>query len=271
MSREQVEDRLRLMGQAYRQLQAGSESLLELDRLSWPERLLLQIVRRLYSGRLRQLWELTRVGLPACLYAALDMSFFTFFTALVGRAGTAALAASQITVQLLSFSFMPIFGVSQAATVLVGNALGERAKERAARYAHEIYLVTISYCGLVGVLLLLLGEALFSLFTQDPAVLSLAGSLAVAAALFQLFDGAQIVGNGILSGAGDTRFPAVYTLLVLFLVALPLIYLVMELAGGSVVRGWGAAAFGYALIALGLFWRVRSGRWQQVEIFLARS
>jgi len=224
-------------------------------------------VHRPRPPQLRQLREIVRVGLPSCVYGVLDMSFFTFFTVLVGRAGTAALAASQITVQLLSFSFMPLFGLSQAATVLVGNAMGERAPERAERYAVEVYLIALGYGLLLAFCLAMFGEHLFVLFTKDPAVLGLAGSLALVAAVFQLFDGGQIVGSGILTGAGDTRFPAVYSLLVLWLLGVPSIYLVMQVAGGSVVQGWAASAVCYAVIALGLYLRVRGGRWKQTKIF----
>lgn len=216
--------------------------------------------------QVQRLWEVLRVGMPASVFGFLDMSFFMVFTAMVGRDGEVALAASQITVQLLSFSFMPVYGLATAATVLVGNALGERDPDRAMRYGRECYVVTLGYCGLVAVVFLLAGESLFRVFTPDPAVLALAAGLVPAAALFQIFDGGQLIGNGVLSGAGDTRYPALMSIVTLWLLAMPLVYWVVVHAELGVASAWYAATLGYGLFALTIFLRVRGGRWQRVSL-----
>lgn len=218
-----------------------------------------------------QLWNLVRLGTPASLGAVVDMAFFAVFTAVVGRGGEAALAANQINVQLLSFSFMPVFGLSIAATVLVGNALGAKDPLRAVAYARETYLVAIVYCLGIGLALWQWGAVAYRLFTVDANVLALAPALATMAAIFQFFDGMQIVGGGVLSGGGDTRFPMLWVLGVLWFFGVPLIVLAQKYGDGSVVHLWMISALGYGLIALGLYVRVRLGRWKSIDIFNDRG
>jgi MATE family multidrug resistance protein len=219
--------------------------------------------------RLLPLWKVIRVGVPASVYGFLDMGFFLLFTSYVGRQGEAALAANQITVQLLSFSFMPVFGLSVAATVLVGNALGAKNPDLAVQYARECFLVSVFYCSAVAVIFVCGGQHIFALFSTDPEVLILAAGLAQAAAVFQFFDGAQLMGNGVLGGAGDTRVPMLYTLVSLWLLALPAVYWVLVVAEQSVLLGWFAAAAGYGVMATAIFVRVYRGRWRHLKLLQA--
>lgn len=214
-----------------------------------------------------QLWDLLRIGTPASLAAVVDMAFFAVFTSVVGRNGEAALAANQINVQLLSFSFMPVFGLSSAATVLVGNAIGAKDLQRASDYARETYMLALGYCLIIGFALYHWGALAYRLFSSDLQVLALAPALASLAALFQFFDGMQIVGGGVLGGGGDTRFPLLYTMGILWLVGLPMILLAPQFGADGVDSLWFISSMSYALIAAGLYFRVRAGHWQRMQIF----
>jgi len=236
--------------------------------LLWPARF-----RRLYEihrprlPSLRKIADMTRVGLPASAGDFIDMLGFTAFSALVGRAGTASLAASQITIQILSFSFMPLWGLTMAATVLVGNQIGAGDPDRAERYGNESYRVCLYYALLLAAVITFSGKAIFHIFTEDPEVLVLAGGLALAAAFFQIFDGLRMIGTGILQGAGDTRDAMLLALVVLVGFFIPVTYWVIEIRGGGVVHAWGAGCTAYFLMALGIYFRYRSGRWRSIRIF----
>ena len=211
--------------------------------------------------------DMTRVGLPASVGDFIDMLGFATFSALIGRAGTANLAASQITIQILSFSFMPLWGLTLAATVLVGNQIGEGKMERAERYGNEAYLVCLYYVLFLAAIIVLFGEAVFHIFTEDPEVIILAGSLAIAAAIFQIFDGLRMIGLGILQGAGDTLFPMVLALVVLAGFFVPATYYVIEIRGGNVIHAWFTGSISYLLMAAGTFYRYRTGKWRSMQIF----
>ncbi|MBN1824985.1 MAG: MATE family efflux transporter [Candidatus Eisenbacteria bacterium] len=216
---------------------------------------------------LAKIADLVRVGFPASIGNFIDMLSFFLFTALIGRTGEAGLAASQITIQILSFSFMPLWGLTISATVLVGNEIGKGDLDRAERYGNEAYRIAVYYTFLLALLIVGLGRPIFGVFTSDPRVLALAGGLAALAALFQVFDGLRMIGLGILEGAGDTRFPMGLAFVTLLCVFVPLTYLAVEVMGGDVRHAWIVGIFSYLLMAGGTYLRFRAGTWRGMCIF----
>ncbi len=220
--------------------------------------------------RPREIRDLVRVGSPSAGENFIDMASFVVFSSLIGRAGAAQLAASQITINLLSFSFMPIWGLTIAGSVLVGNWIGAGNPEAAERYGRQVYKLGVYYTLALGALLVLLRGQLFRVFTPDPAVIALGSGLALVAAAFQFGDGLRMIGGGLLNGAGDTRFPMIQSLFVLWGLFLPLTWWIIVRQGGDVRAAWLGGAVIYLLQAAGLWWRVRSGKWKRVRIFTAR-
>lgn len=236
--------------------------------LFWPRAYRLRY--RIHQPR-RPSWlrirDLARVGLPSSVDTFLDMLCFSVFSTFIGRSGAAALAASQITIQLLSFSFMPMWGLTTAATVLVGNHIGEKRTDRAETYAVEMLRLGLYYTLGLALLLALLGRPIFRIFTGDAEVLVFAGSLALLAAIFQFFDGMRMIAVGILQGAGDTRFPMWLTAGVLCGLFVPASYWMVVVRGGGVAGAWAVGALVYLLMAAGLYARFRAGHWKRIRIF----
>lgn len=215
----------------------------------------------------RRLGDIVRVGTPSAWENFVDMASFAFFSTLIGQAGAVSLAASQITVQLLAFSFMPLWGVTIAGSVLVGNWIGAGEPRAAARYARQVYKLALYYALALSALLLLLRGQMFRVFTNDPAVIALGASLVTAAAVFQIGDGLRMIGSGILTGAGDTRFPMLSSLLVLWGGFVPLTWWIVARQGLGVTAAWLGGTACYLLQGLMLYLRFRSNRWQRVRIF----
>ncbi|MFO7653447.1 MAG: MATE family efflux transporter [Candidatus Krumholzibacteriia bacterium] len=214
-----------------------------------------------------RLLRMLRVGAPAAWENFVDMSSFSLFGVFVGRAGAVALAANQITLQMLSFSFMPMWGLTIAATVLTGNNIGAGDVPRAEHYARQVYKLGAYYALLLGLLLVLLRERIFAVFTEDPEVLALGASLAIVAAVFQFFDGMRMVSIGILQGAGDTRYPMLAGLLLLWGLFVPLTWLLVVHWSGDVRTAWLGGSFCYLLMAAAMYLRFESGRWKTADIF----
>ena len=215
----------------------------------------------------RAIGELVRVGQPSALEGFVDMSSFAIFTSLIGRAGAVSLAASQITIQLLSFSFMPMWGLTTAGSVLTGNEMGAGRPERAAAYGRQVYKLGLYYCLLLTLLYATLRGTMFRIFTDDPAVLAFAGSLVLIAAGFQFGDGLRMVGSGILTGAGDTRPVMLVTLVVMWGLFLPMTWWLIVVRGGDVTTAWLGGSLCYLVQGVALWERFRSNRWQHVKIF----
>ncbi|MCP4292755.1 MAG: MATE family efflux transporter [bacterium] len=211
--------------------------------------------------------KMVKIGAPAAAEGFLDMSGFLMFTIFVGTAGTVALASSQITIQLLSFSFMPLWGLTTAASVLTGNWIGEGKPEVAREYGRQTYKLGSYYSIVLAGIIILSRDHIFKVFTNDPEVLALGGSLAIAAAVFQYFDGLRMLGSGVLQGAGDTLYPMLATLAIMWLIFVPLTWYLIVGSGGSVISAWTGASFSYLLMGLVFWLRFESGKWMRVEIF----
>jgi len=216
---------------------------------------------------LRALRNMVRVGLPAAAEGFLDMMGFLMFTVFVGTTGAVPLAASQITIQVLSFSFMPLWGLTTAAGVLTGNWIGEGKPDQAAVYGRQAFKLGTYYSLLLAIVLIIFRHQVFRIFTDDPQVLALGGSLVVAAAIFQYFDGLRMLGSGILQGAGDTTYPMVVTLVIMWALFIPLSWFLIVHQGGDVLTAWKGASFSYLLMGLVMWLRFESGKWKQVVIF----
>ena len=216
---------------------------------------------------LKAIGNMVRVGMPAAAEGFMDMTGFLMFTIFVGTIGTVQLAASQITIQLLSFSFMPLWGLTTAASVLTGNWIGEGKPDTAAVYGRQAFKLGSYYSILLAIVVIFGRDWVFRVFTNDPEVLVLGGSLAVAAAIFQYFDGLRMLGSGILQGAGDTMYSMLVTLGIMWAGFIPLTWYLIVFRDGSVFSAWMGASVCYLFMGLAMWRRFESGKWKRVEIF----
>ncbi len=161
-----------------------------------------------------------KLGVPLGAQLLAEMGAFSLASVLAGRFGAQATAANQICLGLASFTFMGALGISGGTAVRVGHAVGEGSD---ARRRGRVGIVVGSTLMLFGSLLFATApELLARLFTNDPAVIELSISLLRIAALFQFFDGMQVVSAGALRGIGDVRFPLVANLFAHWVIGLPM-------------------------------------------------
>jgi len=197
-----------------------------------------------------RLLEIIRFGAPVGLQISLEMWAFTAASLLAGWLGTVELAAHTIVINIASVSFMVPLGISFAAVTRVGNLIGACRPREAQRAAW----VAVAMGG--GVMLFF--AALFigarhwlpSLYAVDPAVLVLSAALLPVAAAFQLFDGIQVVGAGVLRGMGKTRPVAIFNLFGYWALALPLAYWLAFPMGMGVPGIWWGLVLGLGAVAV---------------------
>jgi Na+-driven multidrug efflux pump len=115
--------------------------------------------------------------------------------------------------------------------------------------------------------MVLLRGDIFRVFTNDPLVLALGPALAVAAAVFQYFDGVRMLSSGILAGAGDTRYAMIVTVVLMWGLFTPLTWYLVVVRDGNVVAAWMGASFCYMLQGFFLWRRFASDKWRTVKIF----
>lgn len=189
--------------------------------------------RPLASMRLRGFLVPLRIGFPIGLQVSLEMWLFMTVAILMGQLGSRELAAHQITLNLSALSFMVPLGISGAAATRVGNAVGRRDMSGARHSAAVSMALGTGVMSLSAVAFWTIPGLLSRLYTHEQQVVALAATLLPIAALFQVFDGLQVVGAGVLRGAGDTRVPAILALVGYWLFALPLACVL------AFVAGWG--------------------------------
>jgi MATE family multidrug resistance protein len=217
---------------------------------------LLQTPLRVDLSWMRRLLVL---GSPAALQITLEVGVFAAATALAGRLVPAALAAHQIALNVAAFAFMVPFGVSSAGAVRVGHAVGRVDPHAASRAGWTALLFGVGFMTLAALTFVTIPSLLISAFTTDPRVLDIGVSLLLVAAVFQMFDGLQVVATGVLRGLGDTRTPMLWNLAGHWLIGLPLGYTLCFNVGFGVVGLWWGLSTGLIIcgIALLAVWRQR--------------
>ena len=194
--------------------------------------------------------KLVNLGLPAALQISVEVAIFALTSVLIAKISATWLAAHQIALSVASVTFMVPLGISSASAVRVGQAIGRKDAEGAARSGWTSILLGGSVMFCFGIFFWLAPRFIAHIFTPDEAVTSAAAKLLLVAALFQLFDGIQTVATGALRGAGDTKSPLVAHLLFYWVVGLPIgIWLGFGLNWGAVGLWIGLCV---ALILIGI-------------------
>lgn len=209
-----------------------------------------------------RVWKVLRLGAPAALQLALEVGVFAAASALAGRISPIALAANQIVLNIASFFFMIPLGLSSAAAVRVGYALG-RGDPRHARIAGWSALgLAFGFALCIATTFVAVPASFIRIFTDDPAVLAVGVTVLMICAVFQPFDGFQVVATGALRGAGETRTPMAFNLVGHWMVGLPIAYVLCFRLAWGVVGLWIGLSIGLILIGSGLIlvWRSRSTR-----------
>ena len=215
--------------------------------------------------RLDSMRRLATLGLPAALQITLEVGVFAAASALAGALTPAALAAHQIALNVAGFTFMVPLGVGSAGAVRVGHAIGRRDGPGAARAGWTALLMGALFMSAAAIVFIALPRPLIRAFTSDLAVLETGVTLLAVAAVFQLFDGLQGVGTGVLRGLGDTRTPMLWNLAAHWFIGLPIAYTLAFRLGGGVIGLWWGLSLGLIIcgVALVIVW------WKRIHTVLA--
>lgn len=210
--------------------------------------------------------KVVRVWLPASVHEVGVLAGFVVFMMMMGRISTVALAASEILLNIISFSFLPALGFSHAAQTLVSQSIGEGRPERGKTLTETATVLCIFYMGSLGILFILLPELLLKLFTTDVAVVAAAVPALRVLGFVQVADAVGMVHYGALRGAGDVLFPALTETAIIWLVFLPLTWLLGVYYGLGVLGGWLALATHLLIYSTVFLLRFSRGRWMTLQV-----
>ena len=209
--------------------------------------------------------ELAALGLPIAITLTFEVTVFAAAVFLMGLIDRASIAAHAIALQIAAFSFMVPMGIGQAATVRVGLGYGARDRSAIHRSGWLALAMGVGFMACMALTLILIPHTLVGIFidvadAKNAEVVGLAVGFLGVAALFQIVDGAQVVGAGVLRGLQDTRWPMIYAAIGYWVIG---IGIGVALAFPLGMRGlgvWYGLAAGLAFVAV-----VLVIRWMQRE------
>lgn len=208
-------------------------------------------------NRFRTVW---RVGLPIAVTLGFEVTVFNAAVFLMGLIGRAPLAAHAIALQIAALCFMVPMGIGQAATVRVGYAHGRRDPVAVGRAGWLALILGTAFAMVSAAMLVTIPRLLIGGFIDVDApanaeVTRLAISFLAIAALFQLADGAQAIGAGVLRGLQDTRVPMMFAAFGYWVIGIGVGTLLAFPVGLDGVGIWLGLASGLGVVAILLVWR----------------
>jgi MATE family multidrug resistance protein len=242
------------MGVAGAAIETVAASVLQLVILAWAVRAIRMPApsRRWSTPDVRQA---LRVGLPVGLQLAAEVGIFALVGFLAARLGALPLASHQLAISVASLTFTVAVGFGNAGSVRVGWAVGARDREGTRRAGLAAFAGGAAFMSASALAFFLFPGAIARAMTDDPAVVAAAVPLLRVAALFQLSDGLQAVGAGVLRGAGETRFTFLANLVGHWALGFPAAVLLGFAAGAGVVGLWWGFVIGLTAVGVALFSR----------------
>ncbi len=215
--------------------------------------------------------RLMRYGGPAGLQVFLDVLVFHLFTQLIGRLGEAQMGATTLTIRLNMIAFLPMLGLGQAISILVGQNLGANRPDLAEKSTYTGLRWMFGYMCIVATIYLTMPDLLVSIFKAESevkdfaAVAALVPKLLVCVALFSLADSINLTFAFALRGAGDTWFVSMLTFCLAWpIMVIPTAIVVWQEA--NVMWAWVFATAHIFAMAICFFFRFRSGKWKTMRV-----
>ncbi len=208
----------------------------------------------------QRLKDLLSLGFPAAIQLTLEIGVFAMATALVSRLDPLSLAAHQVALATASFTFMVPLGVSAAAAVRVGQAMGRGRPDQAANSGWMALIVGSVFTTFAALMFLIFPVQILRLYTPETAVISVGVPLLAIAAFFQVFDGLQVISTGALRGTGETRTAMKASLVCHWLLGLPIGYFLCFTLDWGVFGIWIGLSTGLTVVGIWLvsFWSFKT-------------
>ncbi|MEO6149000.1 MAG: MATE family efflux transporter, partial [Mucilaginibacter sp.] len=199
--------------------------------------------------------KILKIGIPVALQGTFEVGAFGAANVLIGTISPIQQAAHQVAINMAAVTFMVAGGISAAAAIRSGNNFGAKEHVNLRFSAISSYHIVLAFMTFTAVLFVVANNWLPWIITTDTRVIAVASQLLILAAIFQLFDGAQVVGLGILRGMGDVNVPTLITLIAYWVIGLPVSYFIGIYMGYGAQGVWVGLVCGLAAAAIMLYFR----------------
>jgi multidrug resistance protein, MATE family len=197
------------------------------------------------------------IGIGSAFQITFEVAGFVIAGLMCGSFGKQSIDAHGIAMSMAAFTYMFASGISGAATIRVGQFHAAKDKKNILLAGNSAFMLVIGAMGFFALVFLVFHKYLPWGFTDSPAIAELSSQLLLIAAFFQLADGLQVTGLGVLRGMEDVRFPTLITFVGYWLLALPLCYLLAFVVGWKTNGIWVALSVSLVFVAVCLLYRFR--------------
>lgn len=173
---------------------------------------------------LKLIWRALRIGVPSALALFFEVSLFALSAILLAPLGTIVVAGNQITMNFSALVFMIPLAIGMTATIRVGYCIGARKLSQARLAAMTGMCLSIVFAILIGGVAIIFRSPIAHIYNDDPQVVGLAMHLMYFMAAYQIVDGLQMCGIGVLRGYNDTRIISLICFIAYWIIGLPLGY-----------------------------------------------
>ena len=194
--------------------------------------------------------KLLHIGIPSGLQYVFEIGAFSMAAIMVGWISAEALAAHQIALNMVAVTYMAASGLGAAAAIRIGNQMGKKDLSNLKRAGVSSFVLVVIFMALAAMLIVLFRSFLVDLYIDEIAVKEIALGLLIIAAGFQISDGLQAVGLGVLRGLMDVKVPTLETFFVYWICAIPGSYLLAFTFEMGVSGVWYALSAALSLAAL---------------------
>jgi len=209
-----------------------------------------------------------RIGVPAGLQFFFEVAAFQIAHFMSGWIGIKELSAHGIAIGLASITFMVLTGISAAGNILTGFSYGAKDQEGIRVAGNTVFMITFGIELLFAIILLAFSNLLPTLYTDNAEVISIAASMLILAAFFQISDGLQASAAGALRGIQDVKIPMVIALVSYWGVMIPLCYILAFKTSLALAGIWIGFIIGLtvaaALLLSRFWWMVKRVRFEEV-------
>lgn len=201
----------------------------------------------------KRIVKILSIGLPIGLQMLIEIMAFSFGAIMMGWMSKESLAAHQVAIGMASFTFMISLGLASGTTIRISHLIGQN---KLSEMKHVIYAslhMVIFFMSMMGISFIVFRYQLPYLFTNDIRVVEIAVKLLIVGALFQIFDGVQVVLIGTLRGFADVRMPMILAFVSYIMISLPTAYVFAFVLGYREIGIWIGFLVGLGTAAI-LFW-----------------
>lgn len=202
-------------------------------------------------------WPLFKDGMASAMQFTFEVAAFAISGLMAGVFGKEQIDAHGVALSMAAFTYMFASGIGSATTIRVGKyyAMDDMENIKAAiKTSFKSVIVTMGFMALIFVCL---NTILPTIFSSDAEIVYIASKLLLFAAMFQLFDGTQVVAVGVLRGLEDYKFPTTIAFIGYWLLALPLCYVFAFICDYKVYGVWMALSLGLAFVSIALYLRIK--------------